>query len=163
MEFRLSRSFSHEIFYFFTMEFWLSRSLSHEHFSFFHDGILAITKPFSRTFFFFHDGILAITKSFSWTFFFFHDGILAITKPFSRTFFFFHDVILTITIWGETLFIYITKSIYIGSASLKTLPLDLEPLCKEKSTVLLILIQLGKEKLMFFPKSLIDTWFGFLS
>jgi hypothetical protein len=30
-------------------------------------------------------------------------------------------------IWGETLFIYITKSIYIGSASLKTLPLDLEP------------------------------------
>jgi hypothetical protein len=30
------------------------------------------------------------------------------------------------TIWGKTLFIYITKSIYIGSASLKTLPLDLE-------------------------------------
>jgi hypothetical protein len=29
--------------------------------------------------------------------------------------------------WGKTLFIYITKSIYIGSASLKTLPLDLEP------------------------------------
>jgi hypothetical protein len=29
--------------------------------------------------------------------------------------------------WGETLFIYITKSIYTGSASLKTLPLDLEP------------------------------------
>jgi hypothetical protein len=28
---------------------------------------------------------------------------------------------------GKTLFIYITKSIYIGSASLKTLPLDLEP------------------------------------
>jgi hypothetical protein len=26
--------------------------------------------------------------------------------------------------WGKTLFIYITKSIYIGSASLKTLPLD---------------------------------------
>jgi hypothetical protein len=31
------------------------------------------------------------------------------------------------TIWGETLFIYITKSIYIRSASLKTLPLDIEP------------------------------------
>jgi hypothetical protein len=30
-------------------------------------------------------------------------------------------------IWGQTLFIYITKSIYIGPASLKTLPLDLEP------------------------------------
>jgi hypothetical protein len=31
------------------------------------------------------------------------------------------------TMWGKPLFIYITKSIYIGSASLKTLPLDLEP------------------------------------
>jgi hypothetical protein len=31
------------------------------------------------------------------------------------------------TIWGKTLFIYITKSIYIGSTSLKTLPFDLEP------------------------------------
>jgi hypothetical protein len=30
-------------------------------------------------------------------------------------------------IWGETLFIYITKSIYIGPTSLKTLPLDLQP------------------------------------
>jgi hypothetical protein len=29
--------------------------------------------------------------------------------------------------WGKTLFIYIKKSIYIGPASLKTLPLDLEP------------------------------------
>jgi hypothetical protein len=28
---------------------------------------------------------------------------------------------------GETLFIYVTKSIYIGSTSLKTLPLDLGP------------------------------------
>jgi hypothetical protein len=31
------------------------------------------------------------------------------------------------TIGGKTLSIYITKSIYIGSTSLKTLPLDLEP------------------------------------
>jgi hypothetical protein len=36
------------------------------------------------------------------------------------------------TIWGKTLFIYITKSIYIGSTSLKTLPLDLEPPLQEK-------------------------------
>jgi hypothetical protein len=43
------------------------------------------------------------------------------------------------TIWGKTIFIYITKCIYIGPASLKTLPLE-SPLCKEKSTVLLILI-----------------------
>jgi hypothetical protein len=34
-----------------TMEFWLSGSLSHKLF-FFHDGILAIKKPFSRTFLF---------------------------------------------------------------------------------------------------------------
>jgi hypothetical protein len=38
-----------------------------------------------------------------------------------------HDKILKCTNWGKTLFIYITKSIYTGSASLKTLPLDLEP------------------------------------
>jgi hypothetical protein len=31
------------------------------------------------------------------------------------------------TNWGKTLFIYITKSIYTRPASLKTLPLDLEP------------------------------------
>jgi hypothetical protein len=29
--------------------------------------------------------------------------------------------------WGKTLFMHITKSIYIGSASLKIWPLDLEP------------------------------------
>jgi hypothetical protein len=92
-------------FFFFTMEFWLSMSLSHELF-FFHDGILAIKKPFTRTFFFFHDGILAIKKPLTRTFFlfftmefwlsrslshelfFFHDGILAIKEPFTRTFLF---------------------------------------------------------------------------
>jgi hypothetical protein len=43
---------------------------------------------------------------------------LAITKPF-------HKVEFTkYTIWGKTLFIYVTKSIYIGPTSLKTLPLD---------------------------------------
>jgi hypothetical protein len=77
-------------------------------------------------------------------FFFFHDGILAITEPFSRTFSLFtmefwlsrslsHELFLFSrwnsqdTQFGEDFFIYITKSIYIGSASLKTLPLDLEP------------------------------------
>jgi hypothetical protein len=55
-----------------------------------------------------------------------HDGISAITKPctnFSFTWWNLRDA------WfgGKTLFIYITKSIYIGSASLKTLPLNLEP------------------------------------
>jgi hypothetical protein len=107
MEFWLSRSLSHEL-SFFTMELWLSRSLSHELFSFF-------TMKFW------------LSQSLSHElFFFFYDGILAITKPFSRTFF--HDGILEIRDLGEDSFhIYITKSIYIGSASLKTLPLDLEP------------------------------------
>jgi hypothetical protein len=90
------------------MEFWLSRSLSHELFLFLrcHSG--------------YHEAFLT-------NFFFFQDGILAITKPFSRTFSFFKMEFLRYAIWGKTLFIYITKSIYIGSASLKTLPLDLEP------------------------------------
>jgi hypothetical protein len=60
-------------------------------------------------------------------------------------------------IWGKTLFIYITMSIYIGSASLKTLPLDLEPPLQGKEYGPSYSKQLGKEKLMFFPKSLIDT------
>jgi hypothetical protein len=60
--------------------------------------------------------------------FFFRDGIPAITKPFSRNFFFFYNGALEIRNLGEySLYTYITRSIYIGSASLKTLPLDLEP------------------------------------
>jgi hypothetical protein len=111
----------------FTMEFWLSGSLSHELF-FFHDGILAIKEPFSRTFSFFTMEFW-LSRSLSHELFsFFHDGILAIRKPFSRTFFFFHDGILEMHDLGENFFhIYITKSIYMGSALLKTLPLDLEP------------------------------------
>jgi hypothetical protein len=93
--------------FFFTMEFWLSRSLSHELFLF-HDGILAITKPFSWTF------------SFSRWNFGYHEAILT-------NFFFFTMEICRYAVWGKTLFIYITKSIYIGSSLLKTSPLDLEP------------------------------------
>jgi hypothetical protein len=124
------------------MEFWLSRSLSIRTFPF-HDGILAIKEPLTRTFSFsrwncgyqgafhtnfssFHDGILAIKEPFTRTFLF-HDGILAIKEPFTRTFLF-HDGIFRMHDLGKDSFhIYITKSIYIGSASLKTLPLDLEP------------------------------------
>jgi hypothetical protein len=160
------------------MEFWLSGSPSHELFPFsrwnsgyheafltnfflFHDGILAVRKPFSRTFFFFHDGILAIRKPFSRTFFFFHDGNRAIRKPFSRTFFFFHDGILEMRDLGEDSFqIYITKSIYIWSASLKTLPLDLEPPLQGKEYGPPYSNATKKRKdNVFFPKSLIDTWF----
>jgi hypothetical protein len=102
MEFWLSGSLSHELF-FFTTEFWLSRSLSHELF-FFHDGILAIREPFSRTFLFsrcnsgYQGAFLTnfsfvtmefwLSRSLSHELFFFHDGILAIREPFSRTFLF---------------------------------------------------------------------------
>jgi sulfur relay (sulfurtransferase) DsrF/TusC family protein len=124
------------------VDFWLSGSLSHELF-FFHDGILAIRKPFSRTFLFsrwnsgyqeafltnfsFFTMLFCLSGSLSHELFFFHDGILAIRKPFSRTFLF-SRLNYVNTQFGEDFFhIYITKSIYIGSASLKTLPLDLEP------------------------------------
>jgi hypothetical protein len=122
------------------MEFWLLESLSHE-------------------LFFFHDGILAIRKPFLTNFFLFHDGILAIRKPFSRTFFLFHDGILEIRNLGEDSFhIYITKSIYIGSASLKTLPLDLEPPLQGKEYGHPYSNATKKRKAnVFFPKSLIDT------
>jgi hypothetical protein len=123
MELWLSRSLFHKLF-FFTMEFWLSGSLSHEFFLF-HDGTLAIRKPFSRIFLFSR-----------W-----NSGY---QEAFLTNFSFFTMELSKCAIWGKTLFIYITKSIYIGSASLKTLPLDLEPLCKEKSTVLLSLMQLRK-------------------
>jgi hypothetical protein len=91
----------------------------------FHDGILAVKEPFTRTFLF-HNAILAIKEPFTRTFLF-HDGILAINEPFTRTILF-HDGIHKMRDLGEDSFhTYITKSIYIGSASLKTLPLDLEP------------------------------------
>jgi hypothetical protein len=62
------------------------------------------------------------------------------------------------TIWGKTLFIYITKSIYIGSASLKTLPLDLEPPLQGKEYGPPYSDATTKKKANVFPlKSLIDT------
>jgi hypothetical protein len=74
-------------------------------------------KPFTRTFFFLSWWNFGHHEAFS-RIFLSHGGILAITKPF-------HKVEFTkCTIWGKTLFIYVTKSIYIGPTSLKTLPLD---------------------------------------
>jgi hypothetical protein len=162
------------------MEFWLSGSLSHERFLF-HNGILAIRKPFSRTFFIFTMEFW-LPGSLSHELFSFHDGILATRKPFSRTFFLltmefwlpgslshelflFHDRILEIRNLGEDTFnTYITKSIYIGSASLKTLPLDLEPPLQGKEYGPLYSNATRKVKAIlhlartcFFPKSLIDV------
>jgi hypothetical protein len=71
----------------FTMEFWLSRSLSHELF-FFHGGISAITKPFIRTFLFLRWSIGY--HGASSRLFFSYGGISAITEPFHD--FFFHMV-----------------------------------------------------------------------
>jgi hypothetical protein len=160
MELRLSRSLSHKLFPFFKMEFWLSRRLSHE--LFFHDGILAITKPFSWTFFFFHDGILAITKPFSRTFFFFHDGILTITKPFSRTFFFFHDGILAIRNLGEDSFHIYYKEYLHRIRLVKNLASWFRAPLQGKEYGPSYSNTTRKRKAnVFFPKSLIDTWFGF--
>jgi hypothetical protein len=128
MEFWLSRSVSHEPFLFswwnsgyqgafhtnfsfFTMEFWLSRSLSHKLFFF--------TMEFW------------LSRSLSHEFFIFSWWNPGYQGAFHTNFSFFTMEFTKCTIWGKTLFIYIyiyiTKSIYIGSASLKTLPLDLEP------------------------------------
>jgi hypothetical protein len=145
MEYWLSRSLFHELFLF---SRWNSgyQEAFFTNSSFFHDGILAIKKSFSRTFFFFHDGILSIRKPFltnSFSFFtmeFWLSGSLS-HGPFSfftmefwlsgslshEPFSFFTMEFSKYAIWGKTLFIYITKSIYTVSASLKTLPLDLEP------------------------------------
>jgi hypothetical protein len=93
-----------------------------------------------------------LSRSLFTNFFFFHDGILAIRKPL-------HMIEFTkCTIWGKTLFIYITKSIYIGSASLKTLPLDLEPPLQGKEYGPSYSNATTKKKAKVFPlKSLIDT------
>jgi hypothetical protein len=91
-------------------------------------------------------------------FFFFHDGTLAITEPFSRTFSFFKMEFPRYAIWEKTLFTYIRKSIYIGSASLKTLPFDLEPPLQAKEYGPSYSDTTRKRKADFFlPKLLIDT------
>jgi hypothetical protein len=62
------------------------------------------------------------------------------------------------TIWGKTIFIYITKCIYIGPASLKTLPLDLEPPLQGKEYGPSYSNVIAKKKsIVFPPKSLIDS------
>jgi hypothetical protein len=54
--------------------------------------------------------------------------------------------------WGKTLFIYITKSIYIGSASLKILPFDLEPPLQGKEYVPPYSNVIAKKKAIFFSE-----------
>jgi hypothetical protein len=88
----------HTNFSFLMMEFWLSRSLSHELF-FFHDGILANKEPFTRIFLFsrwnsgyqgaFHTNFYFFTMEF-W-----------LSRSLSHELFFFHDGILKIRVLGE--------------------------------------------------------------
>jgi hypothetical protein len=106
----------HEVL-FFTMESWLSRSLSRT--SLFHDGILAITEPFTNFSFFTMESWLSRILFTN------HGGILAIKEPFHESRWnsgyqgaFSHDKVHKCTNWGKSSFIYITKSIYIGFASL---------------------------------------------
>jgi hypothetical protein len=106
-------------FFFLTMEV-ITESF---HGSFFQYGISAITEPFH--------GItlwdFGYHKAFSWN----HSFTLGfrLSRSLSQTY---PKLFLMVeftwhTIWGKTVFIYITKSIYIGSALLKNLPLDLDP------------------------------------
>jgi hypothetical protein len=163
---------SYELF-FYTMEFWLSRSLF-TNFSFTrwnlgyhgafsriflsHDEIPAITKPFHE--FCFHMMESRLSRSL-FTNFSFTWWNLGYHGDFSRLFF--HTMESTkCMMWGKTLFIYITKIIYIWSTSLKTLPLDLEPPLQGKEYGPPYSNKIAKKKAnVFSPKSLIDSWFGF--
>jgi hypothetical protein len=143
-----SRTFS-----FFTIELWLSGSLSHKLFlfsrwNFGYQGAFLMNFSFSWWNFGYHGAFSQIFLS--------HGGILAIIEPFHE--FFFHMMEFTkCTIWGKILSIYITKSIYIGSASLKTLSLDLEPPLQGKEYGPPYSNVIAKKKAKIFsPKSLID-------
>jgi hypothetical protein len=111
---------------FFTMEFWLSRSLFHELFLFsrwnsgYHEAF------FTNSFFFTME--FWLSRSLFHELFLFSRWTSGYHEGFFTNSFFFHDGILEMRDLGEDSFhIYLTKSIYTGSASLKTLPLDLEP------------------------------------
>jgi hypothetical protein len=91
------------------MEFWLSRSLSHELFLFFTMEFW-LSRSLSHKLFSFSRWNSGYHEAFLMNFFLFHDGILEIRN-----------------LGEDSFYTYIAKSIYIGSASLKTLPLDLEP------------------------------------
>jgi hypothetical protein len=152
MELWLSRSLSHE----FSFSRWNLGYHEAFLMIFLHGGISAITEPFYEFFFCTVEYPLSKSLFTNFSFsqwnisyhgafsriFLSHGGISAVTKPFHEFFFHvleswlsraFSRIFLSCgefakcTIWGKKLFIYITKTIYIGSASLKTLPLDLEP------------------------------------
>jgi hypothetical protein len=127
------------------MEFWLSRSLSHALFLFsrwnsgYHEAFLTNFFLFSRWNSGYHEAFLTNLFLFSRRNSGYHEAFLTNFFLFSRWNSGFHETFLTnfflfprwnsvYTQFGGRLFYtYIIKSIYIGYASLKTLPLDLEP------------------------------------
>jgi hypothetical protein len=118
----LSRTFS-----FFTMEFWLSRSLSRELFLFsrWNSGY---HKAFLTNFFLFSRWNSGYDKAFLTNFFLFSRWNSGYHKAFLTNFFLFSWWNSRDTRFEGRLFSYTYHKKYLqGSASLKTLPLDLEP------------------------------------
>jgi hypothetical protein len=112
---------------FLIMEFRLSRSLSQTFLL--HDEILAIMEPFTnfsfmRWNFGYHGAFHKLFCFTRWNFgyheafheLFFHTIEFRLSRSLSRIFLM--AELTSHMIWEKTLFIYITKSIYIGSASL---------------------------------------------
>jgi hypothetical protein len=100
-----------------------------------------------------------LSRSLSHELFLFSRWNFGYHEAFLTNFFFFHDEILEIRNLGEdSFYTYITKSIYIGSTSLKTLPLDLErPLQGKEYGPPYSNATRKRKASVFFPKSLIDT------
>jgi hypothetical protein len=81
-----------------------------------------------------------------------YNGTQAITEPFTN-FSFTRWNFARHIIWGKTLFIYITKSIYIRSTSLKTLPLDLGPPFARKRVRSFFILRKRRELNILVPES----------
>jgi hypothetical protein len=137
-----------------------------------HGGISAITEPFHELFFNMVESRLSrsLFTNFSFTWwnlgyhgafsqiFVSHGEISAITEPFHELFFHMVEFLKKCTMWGKTPLTHITKSIYIVSTSLKTLPLDLEPPLQGKEYSPPYSNVIAKKKAdVFPPKSLVDT------
>jgi hypothetical protein len=143
------------------MEFWQSRSLSHELFIFsrwnsgYHEAF------FTNSFFSFFTMEFWLSRSLSHELFLFSRWNSGYQGAFLTNFFLFSRWNSRNTQFGEDsfhIYIYITKSTYIGSALLKTLPLDLEPPLQGKEYGPPYSNATKKRKAnVFFPKSLIDT------
>jgi hypothetical protein len=117
------------------MEFWLSRSLSHKLFSFF------MMESW-------------LSRSLSHELFSFFTMEFWLSRSLSHKLFSFFMMESWLSRFGGRLFyIYITKSIYIGSASLKTLPLDLEPHLQGKEYGPSYSNTTGKRKANVFPRN----------